>query len=36
MRTNEIKNEKYGIKKLNEKINRKELKYETKKFTYGF
>ena len=36
MRTNEIKNEKYGIKKLNEKIKRKDSKYETKKFTYGF
>ena len=36
MRTNEIKNEKYGIKKLNEKIKQKDLKYETKKFTYGF
>ena len=36
MRTNEIKNEKYGIKKLNEKIKRKDLKYETKKFTCGF
>ena len=30
MRTNEIKNEIYEIKKWEEKIKRKDLKYETK------
>ena len=36
MRTNEIKNEIYEIKNWEEKIKRKDLKYETKKCTYDF
>ena len=33
MRTNEIKNKIYEIKKWKEKIKQKDLKYETKKYT---
>ena len=33
---NEIKNEIHDITKWEEKIKRKELKYETKKYTYDF
>ena len=33
MRTNEIKNEIYEIKKWQEKIKREDLKYKTKKIT---
>ena len=36
MRTNEIKNEIYEIKNWEEKIKRKDLKYETNKCTYDF
>ena len=36
MRTNLIKNEIDEIKKCEEKIKRKDLKYETKKHTYDF
>ena len=36
MRTNKIKNERYEIKKCEEKIKRKDLKYERKKFIYDF
>ena len=34
MRTNEIKNEIYEIKKWQEKIKREDLKYKTKKITH--
>ena len=36
MRTNEIKNEMYDIKKWEEKIKRKDLKYEIKKCIFDF
>ena len=36
MRTNEIKNEIYEIKKWEEKIKQEDLKYKTKKYTYDF
>ena len=36
MRNNEIKNERHKIKKLEEIIRRKDLKYETKKHMYDF
>ena len=36
MRTNEIENEIDEIKKWEEKIKRKDLKYEPEKYTYGF
>ena len=36
MRTNEIKNEVYEIKKWEEKIKWEDLKYQTKKYTYDF
>ena len=36
MRTNEIKNEIEETKKREEKTKRKDLKYETKKYIYGF
>ena len=36
MRTNEIKNEIEDIKKWEEKINRKDLKYKTNKYLYDF
>ena len=36
MRTNEIKNEVYEIKKWEEKIKWKDLKYETRKYIYDF
>ena len=36
MRTNLIKNEIDEIKKCEEKIKRKDLKYETKKYIYDF
>ena len=36
MRTNEIKNEMYEIKKWEEKIKREDLKYKTKNYTYDF
>ena len=36
MRTNNTKNEIDEIKKLKEKIKRKDLKYETKKHIYEF
>ena len=36
IRNNEIKNEIDGIKKLEEKINREHLNYETKQYTYDF
>ena len=36
MKTNEVKNEIYKIKKSEEKIKRKDLKYETNKYVYDF
>ena len=36
MRTNEIRNEIYGIKKWEEKIKQRDLKYKTKIYTYHF
>ena len=36
MRTNEIRNEVYEIKKWEEKIKWKDLKYETRKYIYDF
>ena len=36
MRTNEIKNEIYEIKKWEEKIKLEDLKYKTKKYAYDF
>ena len=36
MRTNEFKNEIHEIRKWEEKIKRKDLKYETKKHIYDF
>ena len=36
MRSNEIKNEIYEIRKQEEKIKRKDLKHEAKKYTYDF
>ena len=36
MRTNKIKNEMYKIKKWQDKIKRKDLKYETKIYIFDF
>ena len=36
MKTNKIKNEMYKIKKWQEKIKRKDLKCETKKYIFNF
>ena len=36
MRTYKIENEIYEIRKLEEKLNRKDLKYKTNKYLYDF